>query len=64
VVPRFLPVPVGGRALAGHDEAVLTVPSPGKDGEFMVMMKQSRRRAKNLPAGRQAWHQRVGRQPY
>ena len=28
-VPRFLPVPVDGRAPTGHDEAVLTVPSPG-----------------------------------
>jgi len=54
-VPRFLPVPVDGRKLSGHDETVLTVPSPGKDGEFMVMMKQSRRRAKNkAPARRPA----------
>jgi hypothetical protein len=46
-VPHFLPVPVGGRALAGHDEAVLTVQSPGDGCEFWVMMKQSRWRAKN-----------------
>jgi len=46
-VPRFLPVPVGGRALAGHDETVLTVPSPGDGCEFRVTMKQSRWRAKN-----------------
>ena len=38
-VPRFLPVPVGERAPTGHDETVLTVPSPGKDCELLVMMK-------------------------
>ena len=38
-VPRFLPVPVDGRALTGLDEAVLTVPSSGKDCELLVMMK-------------------------
>ena len=32
-------VPIDGRKLSGHDEAVLTVPSPGKDCEFLVMMK-------------------------
>jgi len=34
-----LPVPVGGRAHTGHDEVVLTVPSPGDGSEFWVMMK-------------------------
>jgi len=38
-VPRLLPVPVDGRALAGHDEVVLTVLSPGDGCEFCVMMK-------------------------
>jgi hypothetical protein len=33
-VPHFLPVPVGGRAPTGHDETVLTVPSPGDGCEF------------------------------
>jgi len=51
------PVPVDGRAPTGHDETVLTVPSPGKDCEFWVTMKQSRWRAKNKAP-------RVGRQPY
>jgi len=38
-VTRFLPVPVGGSALAGHDEAILTVPSPGDGCEFWVAIK-------------------------
>jgi len=54
-VPRFLPVPVGGRALAGHDETVQTVPSPSDECEFWVKIKQSRWRAKNkAPARRPA----------
>jgi len=54
-VPRFLPVPVDGRKLSGHDETGLTVPSPGDGCEFWVMMKQSRWRAKNkAPARRPA----------
>jgi hypothetical protein len=44
--------PVGERALAGHDEIVLTVPSPGKDCEFWVMMKQSGWRAINSAPAR------------
>jgi hypothetical protein len=32
-------VPVDGREPTGHDETVLTVPSPGKDCELLVMMK-------------------------
>jgi len=38
-VAWFLQVPVSGRALTGQDETVLTVPSPGKDCELLVMMK-------------------------
>jgi hypothetical protein len=38
-VPCFLPVPVGGRVPNGHDETVLTVPSPGDGYEFWVTMK-------------------------
>ena len=38
-VPRFLPVPVGGREVLGHDEIVSTIPSPGDGCEFWVMMK-------------------------
>jgi len=34
-----LPVTVGGRAPTGHDETVLTAPSPGKDCAFLVTMK-------------------------
>ena len=54
-MPRFLPVPVDGRELTGHDEAVLTVSSPGNGCEFWVKMKQSKWRAKNkAPARRSA----------
>jgi len=35
----FLQVMVDGRALAGHDEAVKMVPSPGDGYEFWAMMK-------------------------
>jgi len=51
-VPRFLPVPVDGRKVLGHDEAVLTVTSPGNGCEFWVKMKQSRWRAKNKAPAR------------
>jgi hypothetical protein len=34
-----LPIPVNRQAPTGQDETVLTVPSPGKDCEFLVMMK-------------------------
>ena len=34
---RFCKVPVGGRAPTGHDETVLTVPSPGDGCEFWVI---------------------------
>jgi hypothetical protein len=48
----FLPVSVDGLAPTGHDETVLTVPSPGDGCEFWVMMKQSRWRAKNKAPAR------------
>ena len=61
-MPRFLPVPVDGRALAGHDEAVLMVPSAGYGSEVWghdeTVQRASKKTRHHPPAGE------VGRQHY
>jgi hypothetical protein len=54
-VPRFLPVLVDGRVHTGHDEIVLTVPSPGDGCEILgqdeIVQMASKKQGTSASAG-------------